>query len=51
MKRKRYVQVGIGGRSAMYTEALVRTMKASCELVGLCDNNRGRLELRNRQIT
>ncbi|MBU4201101.1 MAG: Gfo/Idh/MocA family oxidoreductase [Verrucomicrobia bacterium] len=50
MKRKRYVQVGLGGRSFMYTEAFVGTMKASCELVGLCDNNRGRMELRNQQI-
>lgn len=51
MKRKRYVQVGIGGRSEMYTYALTQTMKSSGELVGLCDNNRGRLELANRRIT
>lgn len=49
-RRKRYAQVGIGGRSMVYTQAIVKTMKADCELVGLCDNNRGRLELRNRKI-
>jgi predicted dehydrogenase len=50
MKRKRYVQVGLGGRSEMYTNALLNTMKDSSELVGLCDNNRGRLEACNRRI-
>ena len=49
-KRKKYVQVGVGGRSWFYTEAIVRHMRAECELVGICDSNRGRLELRNREI-
>jgi len=49
-KRKKYVQVGVGSRSWDYTTALVKTMQAECELVGLCDNNRGRLDLRNRRI-
>jgi len=49
-KRKRYVQVGVGGRSWAYTAAIVRDMKATCELVGICDTNRGRMELRNRKI-
>ncbi|MBI2438471.1 MAG: Gfo/Idh/MocA family oxidoreductase [Lentisphaerae bacterium] len=49
-RRNRYVQVGLGDRSWSYTQAIVKTMKADCELVGLCDNNRGRLELRNRKI-
>ena len=49
-KRKKYVQVGVGGRSWGYTVALVKTLRAECELVGLCDNNRGRLDLRNREI-
>lgn len=40
----------MGGRSWSYTEALVKTMRAECELVGLCDNNPGRLELCNRRI-
>lgn len=49
-RRKRYVQVGVGSRSWYYTTALVKTMRAECELVGLCDNNQGRLDLRNRRI-
>jgi len=49
-KRKRYVQVGVGGRSWVYTTALVKDMKATCELVGICDTNRGRMELRNDKI-
>jgi len=49
-KRKRYVQVGVGSRGWCYTVALVKTMRDECELVGICDNNPGRLELRNREI-
>lgn len=49
-KRKRCVQVGCGSRGWSYTTALVKTMRAECELVGLCDNNQGRLELCNRRI-
>lgn len=44
--KKRYVQVGVGSRSMMYTAALVELFSASCELVGLCDSNPGRLGLR-----
>ena len=49
-RRKRYVQVGVGGRAWSYTVALVKTMQSTCELVGICDTNRGRMELRNRKI-
>jgi len=49
-KRKRYALVGVGSRSWRYTAALVKTMREECELVGLCDNNQGRLEMRNRRI-
>jgi len=48
--RKRYVQVGIGGRSKMYTDAIVSRYKDICELVGFCDPNQGRMDLRNREI-
>lgn len=50
-RRKRYVQVGVGGRGWYYTKALVKDLRAECELAGICDNNRGRLELCNRRIT
>lgn len=47
MQKKRYVQVGIGGRSFMYTDAIVKTYKDTCELTAICDKNLGRLQLRN----
>jgi len=34
----------------MYTQIILQTFPKEAELVGLCDNNRGRLELRNRVI-
>ena len=49
--KKRYVQVGIGGRSVMYTEAILKHFPKEAELVGLCDVNAGRMELRNRLVT
>lgn len=51
MDKKRYVQVGLGGRSRMYTEAVLCKMADVSELVGICDNNCGRLRLANRWIT
>ena len=45
MPRKRYAQVGLGGRSAMFTQAITKSYAESCELVGLCDSNPGRLRL------
>ena len=44
--RKRYAQVGLGGRSMMYSDAVVEGFADYAELVGLCDNNEGRLKLR-----
>jgi len=45
-KQVRYAQVGIGGRSLMYSEAVVETFAEHSLLVGLCDTNEGRLRLR-----
>ncbi|MBD3290234.1 gfo/Idh/MocA family oxidoreductase [candidate division KSB1 bacterium] len=42
-ERKRYAIVGLGSRSEMYRDAILETHRESCELVGLCDNNSGRL--------
>ncbi len=44
MSRKRYVLVGTGGRSRMFTKAITERYESNCELVGLCDRNPGRLE-------
>lgn len=43
-KCKRYAQVGLGGRAAMFQKAVLETFKDSCQMVGYCDNNQGRLE-------
>jgi len=45
MSKKRFAQVGIGGRSSMFTGAVTDRYEASSELVGLCDINIGRAEL------
>jgi predicted dehydrogenase len=44
--KKRYAQVGLGSRSYIYSEALVQEYQDTCELVGLCDTNEGRLNQR-----
>ena len=46
MTKKRFAQVGLGSRSWMYSTAIVETFADTCELVGLCDMNEGRLKLR-----
>ena len=49
-EKKRYAQVGIGGRSGMYTGAITETYKDIAKLVALCDINPGRMALRNRDL-
>ena len=48
--KKRYAQVGIGGRSRMYTNAIANTYKDSSELVGMCDVNQGRMDYSRREF-
>ncbi len=43
MTRKKYAQVGLGSRSEMYSYALTNVYAETSQLVGLCDNNQGRL--------
>ena len=50
MRKRRYAQVGIGGRSGMFTNAITDTYRDTCELVGFCDINLGRVELRRKQL-
>jgi len=45
MPRRRYAQVGVGGRSLLFSQAIVGKFAATCELVALCDNNEGRLRM------
>ena len=48
--RKRYVVVGSGGRSWMYTHALVDEFKDAGELVAFCDMNQTRMDFNNELI-
>jgi predicted dehydrogenase len=41
---KRYVVVGVGGRSGMFTVPLAGRFKDEAKLVAICDNNQGRME-------
>jgi len=44
-RRKRYALVGVGSRSGMYRDAVLKTYAQHAELVGFCDLNPGRLRL------
>ena len=44
-ERRKFAQVGLGGRHEMYRDAVVLTFADRCEMVGLCDVNEGRLRL------
>ena len=48
MAKKRYVQVGVGGRARMYYSALASTYSETSELLGFCDVNRTRMEYANK---
>ena len=47
MAKKRYAQVGLGGRARMYYKAIAKEFSETSELVALCDINRTRLEYAN----
>lgn len=48
-RRKRYALVGVGSRSNMYRDAILKTYPEHCQLVGFCDTNEGRLNLAQRK--
>lgn len=50
-KRKRYLQVGVGGRAWCYTAAIAKEWKENSHLVAICDTNQGRMEYCNERIT
>ena len=47
MEKKRYAQVGIGGRARMYYKAIAEDFNETSELVAFCDVNRTRMEYAN----
>jgi predicted dehydrogenase len=42
--KKRYAIVGVGSRTHMWQEGLYGPFRDTCEVVGFCDTNRGRVE-------
>ncbi len=51
MAKKRYVQVGLGGRARFFYEAIADTFSDTSEICGFCDINRTRLEYAQRLLT
>lgn len=45
--KKRYVIVGLGSRSLMFSDAILKLHRSTSELVGICDTNAKRLEYMN----
>lgn len=50
MKKKRYAQVGTGGRARMFYEAIALNYQDSCELVAFCDMSQVRMDFSNKTL-
>jgi len=50
MPRKKYVQVGTGGRARMYYEAISTTYKESAQIAAFCDISQTRMNYANRLL-
>ncbi|WP_071130479.1 Gfo/Idh/MocA family oxidoreductase [Enterococcus timonensis] len=48
--KKRYVQVGTGGRARFYYDAIATTFKETSEIVGFCDLSQTRMDYANRRL-
>lgn len=51
MMKKRYVQVGTGGRARFFYEAIVSTYKETSEMVAFCDVSQTRMDYANKIIS
>ena len=51
MAKKKYVQVGTGGRARMFYEAIATTYKDTSELVAFCDLSPTRMNFANKILT
>ncbi len=49
--RKRYAQVGLGGRHTMFRDAILEKHAGRAEYVGICDSNPGRVALDQNHIS
>ena len=47
MEKKKYVQVGVGGRARFFYESLAETYRDTSDLLAFCDVNRTRMEYAN----
>lgn len=48
--KKKYVQVGLGGRARFFYEAIASMYHRTCELVGFCDVSQTRMDYANRVL-
>ncbi|SFI85791.1 Oxidoreductase family, C-terminal alpha/beta domain [Paenibacillus sp. UNC496MF] len=51
MAKKRYVQVGIGGRAEFFYSAIANHYRETSELVAFCDINQTRMDYANKLLT
>jgi predicted dehydrogenase len=49
--RKRYVQIGVGGRARFYYEAIAERFQETAQLLAFCDLNQTRMDYANRALT
>ncbi len=47
---KKYVQVGTGGRSSMYIDAMFKEFRGEAQLLAFCDSNRNRMAYWNNYL-
>ena len=49
-RKKRYVQVGIGGRARFFYQAVAERFSDTSEITAFCDVNRTRLEYAQKKL-
>ena len=47
---KKYALVGTGSRAGMFYEAIAKTYKSTCIMVGLCDQSQTRMDYANKKL-
>lgn len=49
--KKKYVQVGVGGRARFFYIPIARDYSETCEIKGFCDVNKGRMDFAQKTLT